>query len=216
MKKRSNFYYESRAKTKGFKLVAGIDEAGRGPLAGPVVAAAVVFRNRHRFKNRIDDSKKLTAKQRLAAYLEIIQKAKVGVGIVSENAIDQVNIFHATKIAMEMAIDSLCKSFNKGAKLFCLIDGTLDLNINYPYKCIIAGDSKSKTIAAASIIAKVTRDRIMAMYDQVWPEYGFIRHKGYATVSHRQAIEKFGPSLIHRRTFTPFRDINELSASDFR
>lgn len=216
MKKRNNLYYESQGKARGFELIAGIDEAGRGPLAGPVVAAAVIL-CAARFKNRIDDSKKLTSIQRLNAYLEIIEKCKVGIGIVSESAIDQINIFQATKAAMEIAADGLCKSLKDNfKKLLFLIDGNVDINLNYPSRFIVAGDQKSRSIAAASIIAKVTRDRIMMIYDKVWPEYGFIRHKGYGTEGHRRAIEKFGPVLIHRRSFAPLRGLNEQGAPDFR
>jgi len=195
-------YYERKFKKKGYNLIIGVDEAGRGPLAGPVVAAAVVLSN-HRFRNHIDDSKALTSKAREKAYLEIIEKSIFGVGIVSEKTIDKVNILAATRLAMQEAvlvlIDKLHSRYTSRPQI--LVDGDVKLNIDLPFTNIINGDSKSKSIASASILAKVTRDRIMSLYDKAFPKYGFCRHKGYPTKAHRRVLKKFGPCLIHRKTF---------------
>ena len=194
-------YYERNLKRQGFNLIIGVDEAGRGPLAGPVVAGAVALKA-ERFKNRIDDSKKLTSRQRDNAYSEIIQKSSFGLGIVSEKIIDHINILQATRIAMEKAIQSLVNQLDSDKKrIHVLVDGNVRLNLNYPYTNIIKGDSKSKSIACGSILAKVTRDRIMSLYDAVYPQYGFLQHKGYPTKAHKEAIRKYGPSLIHRMSF---------------
>lgn len=196
-------YYERKLKKDGFDLVIGVDEAGRGPLAGPVVAAAVTLKT-HRFKNRIDDSKKLSHKQRESAFLEIIDNSIFGLGIVEEGQIDSINIFEASRLAMQKAVDSLIdkvifdKCFNNA---FVLADGNMRLNFPYPYLSIIEGESKSQSIAAASIMAKVTRDRIMSFYDKIYPQYGFLKHKGYPTKFHRNMISENGLSKIHRKTF---------------
>lgn len=194
-------YYERKLKGQGYKWVIGVDEAGRGPLAGPVVAAAVALKDT-RFKNRIDDSKKLTHLQRENAFLEIIDKSVFGIGIVSEKVIDRLNILVATGIAMENAVSSLLEKLeNRNKHIHIIVDGNVSLDIGIAYTNIIRGDSKSKSIASASILAKVTRDRIMLLYDKIYPQYGFKEHKGYPTTRHRQALKKFGPSLIHRMTF---------------
>jgi ribonuclease HII len=196
-------HYEKRLKKQGFDLVIGVDEAGRGPLAGPVVAAAVTLKT-HRFKNRIDDSKKLSHKQREGAFLEIIDKSVFGLGIVEEGVIDSINILEATRLAMQKAVDSLVDKviFEKAsANVFVLADGNMRLNFPYPYLSIIEGESKSQSIAAASIMAKVTRDRIMSLYDRIYPDYGFLKHKGYPTKLHRKLIAENGLSKIHRKTF---------------
>lgn len=197
-------YYEERFKRKGYNLVMGVDEAGRGCLAGPVVAAAVILK-KARFKNRIDDSKKLSARQRENAFLEILDNSIFGIGIVDEKMVDSLNILNATRMAMKQAIEALIdklKYRKVSKKIHILIDGNIKLDIKLPFTNIIKGDAKSKSIASASILAKVTRDRIMSLYHKVYPQYGFMRHKGYATQMHREAIKKFGPSLIHRKTFT--------------
>jgi len=195
-------YYENKLKSEGFNFIVGIDEAGRGPLAGPVVASAVVLLEDN-FENRIDDSKKLSSLQRDKAYSEIIQKTIFGVGIVSEKVIDHINILQATRLAMKEAalqlLGKLDPSTNKNIHL--MIDGAIKLDLDLPSLSIIKGDSKSKSIASASILAKVTRDRIMDDYDKVYPNYGFIEHKGYATKKHKLAVKKFGPCQIHRTTF---------------
>jgi ribonuclease HII len=196
-------YYERKLKKEGFDLIIGVDEAGRGPLAGPVVAAAVALK-KTRFKNRIDDSKKLTSRARERAFLEILDKSVSGVGIVNEKIIDRLNILEATRIAMEQAIAGLMDKIGeiKPRRTHVIVDGKVKLDIGLPYANIIKGDGRSKSIASASILAKVTRDRIMSLYDKVYPQYGFSRHKGYPTKAHKSAIRKFGPSLIHRNSFS--------------
>ena len=189
-------YHERKLTKQGKKQIAGIDEAGRGPLAGPVVAAAVVLRN-FRFKNRIADSKVLTRLSRERAYEEILRKADVGIGIVGDKDIDRVNILRASLLAMELAV------YDLGVKPdHLLIDGNISPELPHPKTTIIHGESHSMSIACASIIAKVTRDFIMSYYDILYPEYGFARHKGYGTRLHFLAIRRFGPSPIHRRSFT--------------
>ncbi|MCM8796888.1 MAG: ribonuclease HII [Candidatus Omnitrophica bacterium] len=196
------FYYERKLKVEGFDLIIGVDEAGRGPLAGPVVAAAVALQN-NRFRNRIDDSKKLTASARDLAFREITEKSIFGIGVIDEKIIDRVNIFKATCLAMEEAVNALAKKLSSAEHrmIHVIVDGNLPLKIDFPHSCIVGGDRKSKSIAAASILAKVTRDRIMDNYHRLYPEYGFIRHKGYPTVEHRQALRRLGLSEIHRRSF---------------
>lgn len=194
------FYYERKLKVEGYNLIIGVDEAGRGPLAGPVVAAAVALKTK-KFKNRIDDSKKLTPLARERAFLEITGKAIFGIGIVNEKIIDQVNIFASTRMAMEDAVAALLNKVKENKNIHILVDGNLKLNIPHPVTNIIRGDSRSKSIASASILAKVTRDRIMDSYDKVFPQYGFAKHKGYPTKAHRMNLKKFGPCLIHRRSF---------------
>ena len=187
----------------GKDLVIGIDEAGRGPLAGPVVAAAVILKA-HSFKNRIDDSKKLTAEQREKAFLELTSgKTIFGVGVISEKIIDRINIYQATCQAMQLACANLFEQLKKGqmARVHAIVDGRMTLDLPVPCTAIVKGDGKSMSIAAASIIAKVTRDRIMVIYDRTFPGYGFARHKGYGTVSHIAALKKLGRSSIHRTTF---------------
>jgi len=196
------FYYERKLKKRGYSLVIGVDEAGRGPLAGPVVAAAVAL-NTRRFKNRIDDSKKLTPLAREKAFQEIIRKSVFGIGIVDEYTIDRVNILVATRMAMEEAVTSLINKLIVGKKrrIHIIVDGNVSLKTGFPYTTIIKGDSKSKSIASASILAKVTRDAIMQVYDRIYPRYRFNKHKGYPTEEHRKILKKFGPSIIHRKTF---------------
>lgn len=168
-------------------------------MAGPVVAAAVILKTFY-FKERIDDSKKLSTKKREKAYGEIIKKSVVGVGIVDEKTIDRINIYQATKRAMKMAIANL--EIPPG---YVIVDGKMKIAAKCPLKCIVGGDSKSLSIAAASIIAKVTRDRIMIEYDSIYPQYGFARHKGYGTKFHIAAIKSHGPSPIHRMSFRPIK-----------
>lgn len=193
--------HEKRLSRLGYKLIAGIDEAGRGPLAGPVVAGAVILRS-CRFKSRIDDSKKLSPLARERAYDEISRKALVGVGVVSESVIDEINIYRATIRAMELAVDGLGVMPD-----YVIVDGKVSLSLPCPYTSIIRGDSLSISIAAASIVAKVTRDRLMREYDKEYPQYGFSINKGYPTASHKKALAACGASPIHRRSFAPVRKI---------
>ena len=187
--------------TETSKIIVGCDEAGRGPLAGPVVASAVILKDFF-FKERIDDSKKLSAKLRGKAYAEIFKKSIVGIGIVDEKTIDKINIYQATKRAMQIAISNL-----ELPPDFVIVDGKMKIATKCPLKCIVGGDSKSLSIAAASIIAKVTRDRIMLEYDSIYPQYGFARHKGYGTKAHMEALKTNGASPIHRRSFNPVKNM---------
>jgi ribonuclease HII len=202
-------HYETQARNKGLRFILGVDEAGRGPLAGPVVAAAVCLKH-FDFKNPINDSKKMSAKAREAAFHEILEKAYVGIGTISEKTIDIVNILNASHLAMEIAIKELIhrmpqeivlhKTFSHQVVL--LIDGNIfRTKLPYQYQTIVGGDGKSLSIACASIIAKVYRDRILCVYNKIFPQYGFAKHKGYPTKGHRLAIQKHGTSIIHRKTF---------------
>lgn len=195
-------YYERKLKKQGYNLIIGADEVGRGSLAGPVVAAAVSLK-KSSFKNRIDDSKKLTPYQREKAFPEILKNCVFGLGIINERVVDRLNVLSATRLAMEQAIkevvDKIKPRHNNGIHI--LIDGNVRFNINYPFTNIIKGDSKSKSIACASILAKVIRDQIMVLYHKAYPQYGFFKHKGYGTRAHLLALKKFGPSAIHRITF---------------
>ncbi len=188
--------FEKELWNNGFKHLAGIDEAGRGPLAGPVVAAAVVFPVGYN-NYEINDSKKLSAKKREKLFDIIIHDAlSVGVGSIDNEIIDKINILKATFLAMKMAIEEL--AFKPD---YLLIDGNKFCEYKIPYKLIVKGDSKSVSIAAASIIAKVTRDRIMVNLTKDYPEYNLSKHKGYGTKEHIEMIKKYGRSPIHRKSF---------------
>jgi ribonuclease HII len=190
--------YEREAREQGCKCIAGVDEAGRGPLAGPVVAAAVVLPETFDTTG-IDDSKKLTPAQREAAYERIVHESvDFGVGIVEAGVIDEINILKATHLAARDALLGLRTKVD-----LALVDGRPMVGLPCSQKAIIQGDSKCVSIAAASIVAKVTRDRIMVDYDRKFPEYGFCRHKGYYTPEHLQAVEQNGVCEIHRKTFFP-------------
>ena len=190
-------FYEKKSAKDGYRVVAGIDEAGRGPLAGPVVAAAVVVRDAG-FVERIDDSKKLTAKKRERAYIDIINRCNVGIGLADVSEIDHMNILNATLMAMKRAVSELSKTPN-----YLLIDGNMNIPTLQKRTCLISGESKSVSIACASIIAKVFRDRLMLEEDRKYPSYGFCRHKGYGTREHIAAIRSLGFSPIHRKTYGP-------------
>ena len=178
------------------EFICGIDEAGRGPLAGPVVAGAVVL-DKTKEILYLNDSKKLSEKKREALFDEIMEKAiAVGVGIVDEKVIDDINILQATYKAMRLAIDNL-----KVKPQILLNDAVIIPDVDIPQEKIIKGDAKSVSIAAASIIAKVTRDRLMTEYDEKYPDYGFAGHKGYGTAAHIEKIKEIGPCPIHRRSF---------------
>jgi len=196
-------YYERKLKRLGYKFVIGVDEAGRGPLAGPVVSAAVLLKKEN-FNSIIDDSKKLTSLERDKAFLEINSYSLSGIGIVSEKIIDRINILEATRLSMQNAVASLIRKLRGVSldKAYIIVDGNMVSNLPLPYKSIVKGDAKSKSIAAASIVAKVTRDSIMLEYDQLYPEYGFRKHKGYSTKDHRDILKRIGPSPIHRKSFS--------------
>jgi len=195
--------HEKRALSRGYNIIAGIDESGRGPLAGPVVAAAVIL-NKHKFKNKIDDCKRLTPKSRLRAYREIIENSIYSVAVIGQNVIDHINIYNATKLAMEKAIIGL--SVNPD---YVLIDGTMKLSLPCKGYSIKRGDRNCLSIACASIIAKVWRDRIMERLHSLYPKYGFINHKGYGTAMHFKMLKKYGPSPVHRLSFEPVRSLNK-------
>ena len=192
------FLYEKKAIKEGAARVAGIDEAGRGPLAGPVVAAAVIIRD-SMFTERVDDSKKMTPRMRERAYIDILNRCDVGLGVVGPEKIDEINILNATLLAMKMAVNEL--DFRPD---HLLIDGKMVVDVPETRTYLFSGESKSLSIAAASVVAKVTRDRIMVFEDKKYPEYGFGQHKGYGTRMHMESIQRHGFSPIHRKTFGPF------------
>lgn len=190
--------YEKELMGKGYKLIAGVDEAGRGPLAGPVVAASVIL-DYNTFIPGVNDSKKLSKSQRESLYDEIQQKAiAIGIGIVDVATIDRINILRASLEAMCQAVQTLPVQPN-----FLLVDGLYCPNTNLPMKPLVLGDSLSLSIASASIVAKVARDRMMDSYDETYPQYGFSQNKGYPTPDHLSALKRFGPCEIHRRSFAP-------------
>ena len=203
--------FENEARSKGHHIVAGIDEAGRGPLAGPVVSAAVVLPVGADLPG-IDDSKKLTPAKRNRLYDQLYGVARsIGIGVVDAAEIDRINILQATLQSMAMAVANLQPSPD-----YLLIDGIFTLTAPLPQQAIKKGDSLSISIAAASIVAKVTRDRIMTQVDDLFPEFGFSRHKGYPTKNHREAIVRFGCSPIHRRTFKGVREYVKTTENDYR
>ena len=190
------YSFELNAHRRGFKVVAGVDEAGRGPLAGPVVAAAVILPSGYK-NNEIRDSKQLLPKKRERLYETINSDAlSVGLGVVEPPVIDSINILQATLMAMKEAISNLSLTID-----YLLIDGINSINVPIPQQTITRGDSLSISIAAASIIAKVSRDKIMEIYHRQFPQYNFLKNKGYGTLEHREAIRKYGRCKIHRRSF---------------
>ncbi|MBQ8379408.1 MAG: ribonuclease HII [Clostridia bacterium] len=181
---------------KGYKLVCGVDEAGRGPLCGPVVAAAVILKPGQMIDG-VNDSKKISEKKREKLYEDIMANAlAVGVGMSDVDVIEDVNILNATKLAMKQAISNL-----KIQPEYVLIDGNQMIDITMDAETVVSGDAKSESIAAASIIAKVTRDRMLLEWDKEYPEYGFAKHKGYGTKAHIEAIGKYGLTPLHRKSF---------------
>jgi len=219
-----NFKEEKILWQQGFKLVAGLDEAGRGPLAGPVVAATAVIIKSKIKKEPLDsarcnsaeliqksklfagirDSKKLSEEKREFFYRILINHPQIewGIGIVSEKVIDKINILEATKLAMQKAVADLGVTPE-----FLILDGNFKIKSNIPQKSIIAGDQKVISIVMASIIAKVTRDRIMKKFHKKYPQYRFDKHKGYGTALHLEMLGKFGPCRIHRKSFYPISAI---------
>lgn len=187
---------EDKLYSEGYNFVCGVDEAGRGPLCGPVVAAAVIL-PKDEYIEGVNDSKKLTEKKREKLYDDIMKKAvAVSIGISDVDVIEKVNILNATKLAMKQAIEKLSIKPD-----YVLIDGNQMIDINIKAETVVSGDAKSESIAAASIIAKVTRDRMLIEFDKKYPEYGFAKHKGYGTKSHIEAIQKYGLTDIHRSSF---------------
>jgi ribonuclease HII len=197
--------FEKLAYDEGYRCIAGVDEAGRGPLAGPVVAAAVIFPPEYQ-NFEINDSKKLTARKRDQLYKVISDNAlAVGVGVAEADVIDRINILQASLQAMYEAVLDLSISPD-----FLLIDGLYTISVNAPQKALVKGDSLSLSIAAASIIAKVSRDRIMEMYHRQFPQYNFLQNKGYGTAEHRKILQEIGMCKIHRRSFhLKNKDINQ-------
>ncbi|KRL25166.1 MULTISPECIES: ribonuclease HII [Lactobacillus] len=193
------FSYEKQFWQKG-ELVAGVDEVGRGPLAGPVVTAAVIID--HNFDLlEVNDSKKLSPEKRLQLYPKILSEAvSVGIGVKSAAVIDQINIYEADRQAMAQAVKAL------DVKPDALLVDAMNVPIDIPQIELIKGDAKSNSIAAASIVAKVFRDKLMDDYDKIYPQYGFPRNAGYGTKEHVEALKKYGPTPIHRKTFAPVSD----------
>ena len=188
--------FELRARFRGFDAVAGVDEAGRGPLAGPVFAAAVIFPSGYT-NGEIRDSKKLTPLKRDALYKIITDDAiSIGLGAIEAFTIDRINILQATLAAMKTAILNLSTQPD-----YLLIDGINNIDIPIPQETIIKGDSLSVSVAAASIIAKVSRDQLMDRYHVLYPQYNFLKNKGYGTKEHREAVKRYGRCKIHRRSF---------------
>jgi ribonuclease HII len=190
------WFFEKKATAKGFKAIAGIDEAGRGPLAGPVVSAAVILPSTFSISD-VTDSKKLSAKKRARLYEGIYAQAiSVGIGIVDAVEIDRINVLQAALLAMSIA------TLNLDPQPDCLlIDGPFRISSQLSQKPIAKGDTLSVSIAAASIVAKVTRDRLMERYHEYYPQFGFSQHKGYPTRAHKAAIREYGYCPIHRKTF---------------
>ncbi len=207
------FHHERTLIRSGYPLVAGVDEAGRGPLAGPVVAGCVILPENCKY-SRFKDSKVLTSTRRQSLY-EYLHEcgAKIGFAIVSPEEIDKVNILQASLLAMARAVIHLTEREGQGPD-FLLVDGKFTTPMQLPQQALIKGESKSASIAAASIIAKVVRDQLMADYHQEFPEYNFIQHKGYPTKEHRHALENHGPCTIHRKTFKGVREFFDNSDAD--
>lgn len=189
---------ENELRKKGFNYICGIDEAGRGPLAGPVVIASVIMPADSMIEG-VNDSKKISEKKREKIYEQIIEEAiSYGVAIIDQDEIDEINILNATKKGLTMSLKELTQKPD-----LILVDALNHIDtLGIPYDSIIKGDAKCYSIAAASIIAKVTRDRIMREWDKVYPEYGFEKHKGYGTSAHITAIKQYGLCPIHRKSFT--------------
>ena len=194
-----DFAHEARLRARGFELVAGVDEVGRGPLAGPVVAAAVILDPDH-LPDGLNDSKKLTASVRERLFTEIMRHAHVAIASIPAARIDVINIRQATFEAMAGAVNGLAVRAD-----FALIDGRDVPPLPCPAEALIGGDRRSLSIAAASIIAKVTRDRMTTLLAQTYPDYGFEKHMGYGTAKHLEALALHGPTPLHRMSFAPLK-----------
>jgi ribonuclease HII len=192
---------EAQVRSQGFRAIAGVDEAGRGPLAGPVVAAACILPEDLLLEG-IDDSKKLLPRERFALFEKIKSLSSIhyGIGIIDALIIDQVNILQATFQAMLLAISALQLKPD-----FLLVDGNRLPSTDLPALAVVKGDTRCQSIAAASVLAKETRDALMLTYHEQWPQYNFLSHKGYGTKEHLRALEKYGPCPIHRMTFEPLK-----------
>lgn len=193
--------FELSARSRGFTAIAGIDEAGRGPLAGPVIAAAVILPENFDLPG-LTDSKKLSARKREELYPLICAQARAfAIGLSSAETIDRINILQGTLLAMKLAVVRL-----KIPADYLLVDGISKVAVSTPQLTIKQGDSRSLSIAAASVLAKVVRDRLMCSFDRHYPHYGFVEHKGYGTAAHLTAISRYGPSPLHRKTFRGVRE----------
>ena len=201
--------YEKKLYKKNITLIAGVDEVGRGPLVGPVVAAAVILPKNYKLEG-LNDSKKLSEKKREELYPIIMKDAiAIGIGEVSAKEIDEINIYEASRKAMMIAIDNLSVKPE-----YILVDA-MPLFTSVPHDAIIHGDALSLSIAAASVIAKVTRDKMMIELDKKYPQYGFKKHKGYPTKAHLEALKKYGPLENYRFTYGPVRDLIIKESCDF-
>jgi ribonuclease HII len=206
---RNLFAYEDMVRLKGYRNLAGVDEAGRGPLAGPVVAAACIIPE-GLIIDGVDDSKSIAPLQRARVFQRLTTHPDIqyAVGCIEAQDIDEINILQATFKAMQRAVEGL-----PSVPDFILVDGSLLPAWNYPSIAVIKGDALSHSIAAASIIAKETRDRLMETYELQYPGYGFKQHKGYGTKKHLEAINELGPCQIHRKTFEPVKSLLQLDMS---
>lgn len=197
--------YENKYYSKGYNYIGGTDEAGRGPLVGPVVCACVVFPKDY-VNDEINDSKKLTEKKRERLYDIIMKDAlSVGISIIPPKVIDEINILEASRLGMKNAYIEA----NKKIKIDALLTDYMDIDLDIPVEKIVKGDSKSISIAAASIIAKVTRDRILNELDEKYPMYGYKKHKGYPTKAHLEALEKYGITEEYRKSYKPVQKFLE-------
>lgn len=193
--------YEENLYNENYKLICGIDEAGRGPLAGPVAVGAVVMKRDSKIE-WVNDSKKVTEKRREILYDKIIEDSLAwSVQLISQEEIDKINILEATKKGLNLAVKDIIKQLNKKPDIV-IVDALREIDTcNIPYQSIIKGDANCYSISCASILAKVTRDRIMREYDKIYPVYDFAKNKGYGTKEHIESIKKYGPCILHRKTF---------------
>lgn len=207
MNNQERLKYENEARGAGYSRILGVDEAGRGPMAGPLVVGGVIFPEDF-YDDRINDSKKLTEKKREALYDLIIENALAyQIEVLSVEEVDTLNVYEASRTGMKRIVESLEPDFT--------LSDAMPLG-DIPHLSIIKGDAKSLSIGAASILAKVTRDRIMKEYGKQYPEYGFEKHKGYVTKVHKEALEKYGVTPIHRKSFAPVQKVlNEQLSFDF-
>lgn len=201
--------FEEEARACGYRRVAGLDEAGRGPLAGPVVGAAVILPRRFLLEG-LDDSKEVSPESREVLFEGIKQGARAwAIGVATEQEIDRINILEATRLAWRRALEQLSVEPD-----FLLIDGMSLLGVEIPQRAVVKGDRLSLSIAAASILAKVYRDRLMLDYHRRYPQYQFHRHKGYPTPTHLRLVQEFGPSPVHRRSFQPIKSLLHIHQED--